>query len=65
MMRPNPILSLLCLLPGLLLGLPSAPASAQIADENVVLVEKGTHRLFREGERVERVAIGDASIADV
>lgn len=65
MMRPaqmmNRFVPLLCLLLG---GL-SLPASAQVADENVVVVEKGTHRLFREGSKVERVAIGDAAIADV
>ncbi|HVT36018.1 MAG TPA: type II and III secretion system protein family protein [Nevskiaceae bacterium] len=56
------LFSVACLLAALLLPW---TASAAVPDANILLVEKGTHRLFRESGSVKRVAVGDPTVADV
>ena len=53
----RPFLAALLLLPAL--------ALAQVPDRNIILVEQGTHKLFREAAAVTRVAVGDPAVADV
>lgn len=51
------LLGAIVLLPGLV--------QAQVPDANIIIVEQGTHKLFRETGAVTRVAVGNAGIADV
>ena len=43
----------------------AGPALAYLPKDHVLLVEKGTHQLLRQPSEIERVAVGDPSVADV
>lgn len=42
-----------------------ALAAAYLSDDRILRIDKGTHELLREPTEVVRVAVGDASVADV
>ena len=53
---------MLCLCLGLIMA---GTASAYLPQDHVLLVEKGTHQLLRQPSEIERVAVGDPTVADV
>ena len=48
-----------------LLGLWCLPAAAYLPDDQIIVLEKGTHKLMRQANAVKRVAVGDPTVADV
>ena len=43
----------------------ASPASAYLPPDRIIVLDKGTHKLLRQGNAVKRVAVGDPSVADV
>ena len=49
----------------LLASLVALPAAAYLPQDRIIVLDKGTHKLLRQGQAVKRVAVGDPSVADV